>query len=444
MVNFDENQNLIERWSSLSDEDLKAFDKEVKTLKLDTIEQAQENGVTLEEIAALATPADKIKDLPRGETPNTNDLATLTALVDDEINIRHDNLDSQPVEISEKDVESEARWFAERDAKYAEIESASMHLVFDPEGRNGFAERNDFAGMADMFRPTNKESYSVYACIAPVGTEFENPLENAKYETKNADTVILSGTQGELWTTNKEKVAKTYQINGQEIEYGAISKDCGKDGVCADWVEIQTKPQPKGSVFAMQLGENQTATVETSWATLEAKSGGFIVCDGDKDGKPDMSSLRVIDEEVFMKTHNLEAFPELQEKARDMDLSTPKPEQSFVPENYKTITHYANGERDMAVKDSFSVDALKDEIDYDALAAEVERKPEPRSPSVVLTEPAKPNISEISRSSVVQKNASITPQKEPAETSAARYEDNSIDKFLPKSNDDTGHDGLGS
>jgi hypothetical protein len=242
----------------------------------------------------------------------------------------------------------------------------SQHLVFDQSGRN------DFESLAERFKPTNKESYSVYACVAPVGTKFENPLENASYETKNADTVILSGTQGELWTTDKNRVANTYRLNGEAIDFDKISKDCGADGVCADWVEIQTKPQPQGSVFAMQLAENQTATVETSWATLEAKPGGFIVCDA-KDGKPDMTSLRVIDEEVFMKTHNLEAFPEFQDAAKTMDLSTPVPTGNFMPESYKEAT----AEKVEVYDDPFGLGGG----DFDVTAFDRELNPDKPKPS---------------------------------------------------------------
>ena len=204
------------------------------------------------------------------------------------------------------------------------------------------------------WKKTCKKQYSVYMCMPGPGISIHNFLEKANYVTDNRANVVLSGTIGEQWVTNIEKVAKTYKFaDGTPITASTLNNRM-KSGRL-DWTEIKTLQLPYGSSFACFLPKQnfRDFPIQTSWAVLIANSsankvlkGDFLVCDANADGSPNLSDIRVVNEKIFVRTYDLRGIrKEDRVKASEDELNTPKPTKSLgIKLNLKDATKTVMGQ----------------------------------------------------------------------------------------------------
>lgn len=187
------------------------------------------------------------------------------------------------------------------------------------------------------WKKTRKKSYEVYMCRPLPGTGCVNVLENAKYVTDQNKQFILSGTVGETWVIDINKLVKTYTFaDGSEITPESLSKKCDKTGQI-DWIKLKTRPNVAVN-WALFLPKNiQNFPVQTSWGDvlyanrqgIDHGHGDFLVCADDGAGHPNLSDVWVVNGKVFPTTYDLHAFSNMFSNAV-ASANTIQPKTSFV------------------------------------------------------------------------------------------------------------------
>lgn len=171
-----------------------------------------------------------------------------------------------------------------------------------------------------------KKSYIIRVKLAKPGEKYYNRLEDAHYEGKSGEAVLI-GTQNEEWTTLIENVCKKYTlINGKPLESSMLKETpIGIKTIVGENAE---------KVFAFHIKQNKDTTdkygVKTSWgAELTINSSKSEHGDGDwvvsyaKDGQIDENNLAVINGLVFKDTY--QKWKETKEKkvnpVEDIDIN---------------------------------------------------------------------------------------------------------------------------
>ncbi len=196
------------------------------------------------------------------------------------------------------------------------------------------------------WKRTHKKQYEVYMCRPIIGTECQNMLEGAKYVTDKNKQFILSGTVGENWIIDVNKLAKTYTFeDGTPITPDTLRAKCRNDGQI-DWVKLKTRSDALTN-WAFHLPNSiQNFPVQTSWGdTLFANRSGvahlmgdFLVC-SDAGGQPNFSDVWVVNGEIFPRTYDLHAFPNMFTQYITSS-DTIKPQRSFIKND--TSFEYVN------------------------------------------------------------------------------------------------------
>ena len=127
---------------------------------------------------------------------------------------------------------------------------------------------------------TGKKKYTIQAMMTDSELSFHNELEDADYSvTDDAETVVLKGTRGEMWTSPLSKVICTYTKPDGCALCEADFSDRGT------YIDIVTIPA-LDSNYAMFVPEEVSVTVETAWGdTLHTNldnaphgKGDYLVC----------------------------------------------------------------------------------------------------------------------------------------------------------------------
>lgn len=205
----------------------------------------------------------------------------------------------------------------------------------------------DFRNPANWKR-TSKKLYNVYMCRPEFGTAVHNRLEHCDYTTNEKKQFVLSGTVGEQWVIDGNKLASTYEfedgtpINPQTL--GAkIAK--GTNGQI-DWIKLRTR-QSTGQfnyAFHLPINEIRDFPVKTSWGeTLYANKGNeghgtgdFLVCATNPDGSPNLNDMWVVNGNVFATTYDMRPFPGIASKEA-LEHETEKPSVSLVTYTGHTV-----------------------------------------------------------------------------------------------------------
>lgn len=198
------------------------------------------------------------------------------------------------------------------------------------------------------WKKTHKKSYEVYVCRPLQGAECTNRLEGTHYVTDENKQFILSGTVGETWTIDVNKLAKTYTFaDGAQISDETLTMRCNADGQMG-WQKLKTRSDANIN-WAMLIPKSvENFPVQTSWGdTLLANRpgighglGDFLVCADNGYGQPNLNDVWVVNGEVFPTTYDLHAFPNM--FTRDVTTATaPYPKHNFVRNNIGTNNLYS-------------------------------------------------------------------------------------------------------
>lgn len=193
------------------------------------------------------------------------------------------------------------------------------------------------------WKRTHKKSYDVYMCRPLPGTKCANELEGSQYITDANRQFIISGTAGETWAIDVNKLAKTYTFaDGTPITPNTLGAKCKSDGQI-EWIKISTRNDTTPN-WAFHIPKSiQNFPVKTSWGdTLYANKtgvkhlkGDFLVCT-DVGGHPNFNDTWVVNGEIFPKTYDLHAFPHMFDAAAT-SCETVKPVQNFTVINKRRV-----------------------------------------------------------------------------------------------------------
>ena len=199
------------------------------------------------------------------------------------------------------------------------------------------------------YKKCQKKKYNIWVCMPQIGTCVINKLEQAQvakqfngktyftlsnlkdmkksnsdiisYLGKNAYIVdekkrfVLSGTQGELWTIDINKLAKTYVFgDGTIINESTLNDRINKDKAphTMDWQLIESKGANGEFNFAMQVPFPNVFQIQTSWGSILTGNdpiihhgkGDFIVCSVNPDGSPNLNDRWIVNGLIFGDTYD--------------------------------------------------------------------------------------------------------------------------------------------
>ena len=206
-----------------------------------------------------------------------------------------------------------------------------------------------------IFKQTRKKKYNVYMCMPPKGTQVTNRLEGSHYQTDENKPFVLSGTVGETWVIDANKLAKTYTFaDGSTITSESLKSKL-KNGLI-DWVKLTTKQVGMDINFAAHLPLSiKNYPVPTSWGDIlyanrdgvSHGNGDFLVC-ASINGQPNYNDMWVVNGEIFPSTYDMRAFP---------GLGSGTAKETPVPKSIMTAINGKKTEKQNKVK--YIINALK-------------------------------------------------------------------------------------
>lgn len=156
----------------------------------------------------------------------------------------------------------------------------------------------------DMFKSVQKTEYEVTLSIPKVGEHLYNALEASYYEVSENRPYLLTGTCGESWVVNYDKLRKAYVLlDGTEIpEYTELDAP----------IRIKTKGADEGIRACKLPLQYENLPIETGWGDyLFVNRRGINHADGDyimlcgtlnSDGTVD-GDMWSVNGEVFKNTY---------------------------------------------------------------------------------------------------------------------------------------------
>ena len=94
-----------------------------------------------------------------------------------------------------------------------------------------------------QWKKTCKKKYQIWVCMPKLGTKVYNKLEDSHYETNEKRPFVLSGTFGEQWIVDFDKLVKTYKFpDGTPITLDALKKKGHPYTI--EWFKIETVDDP--------------------------------------------------------------------------------------------------------------------------------------------------------------------------------------------------------
>ena len=168
-----------------------------------------------------------------------------------------------------------------------------------------------------------KTSYVIQAKRDDSIKEVYNCLERSNVSVRENE-VILKGLLGEMWAISEKKFLDRYtDTKGNSLKYLVekknfdwvdvatkasntiyysclvpIGKECGIYGMATDKENEAVYHNAKGEGFRTLFLINSSDSISTHG------DGDRLLC-ADKDGKPDISDIWVVDGEIFLKTYKL-------------------------------------------------------------------------------------------------------------------------------------------
>ena len=164
-------------------------------------------------------------------------------------------------------------------------------------------------------RAYDPSSYDVKIEKVAPGTKVHNKLENADYVTDENRCFVVTGTAGEQWPVNGDKLKNKYGIDPDTVEEGeqtVAHVNGGSDGI-----------------WAVPVTGNHK--IETSWGdVLETNAAGVEHGDGDYivSNTPDFSDAWVVNGAVFGNTYEESEANSFVGKAFDSVASKTAPDDS--------------------------------------------------------------------------------------------------------------------
>lgn len=174
------------------------------------------------------------------------------------------------------------------------------------------------------YKRTCKKRYEITAEMPLEGTRVYNKFEQANYVTNSEKQFVLTGTAGEQWVIDVNKLAKTYTLaDGRPITKDILSRmvvgTTNEFGLRVPVIKPFKIATTRGPInWAIHIPINYVFQIPTSWGdilTVNAPNinhghGDYIVC-SDIYGCPNLNDRWVVNGNIFPDTYDMRAFPGL-------------------------------------------------------------------------------------------------------------------------------------
>ena len=176
-----------------------------------------------------------------------------------------------------------------------------------------------------LYKQTRKKKYTIAVSMPELGTHVTNFLEGANYITDKNKPFVLTGTVGEQWVIDGNKLAKTYTFeNGDIIDAKTCKsrmKECyneaGNKITYMQRQRITTKPNSIIN-WAIFVPKEIICQIPTSWGDILTVNnpniphglGDYIVC-SDAGNAPNLEDRWVVNGLIFQNTYDMRAFPNM-------------------------------------------------------------------------------------------------------------------------------------
>ena len=175
------------------------------------------------------------------------------------------------------------------------------------------------------YKRTHKKKYQIWASMPPEGTQVSNFLEKSNYVTSQKKQFVLTGTVGEKWVVDVEKLCKTYTTaDGKPITKELLSSMIVKgyarnsDKAIPIIKPFKIEALPGNINWAMFVPRQYVFQIPTAWGdiltvndpSVPHGAGDFIVC-ADAGGEPNLGDRWVVNGAIFADTYDMRAFPNM-------------------------------------------------------------------------------------------------------------------------------------
>lgn len=184
------------------------------------------------------------------------------------------------------------------------------------------------------YKTARKKSYTIWCAKPSLGTTVYNNLEDCNYTTTAEKQFVLSGTRGEQWVIDINKLAKTYTFgDGTPITEEALKAKL-KNGVI-DWFQVKTITD-NNTLFAVFVPANYQFQVPTSWGDvlngnrpeIAHGKGDFVLC-ANANGQPNVQDRWIVNGAVFADTYDNRGWGDCLAPSEN-DGNVPKPQIEIV------------------------------------------------------------------------------------------------------------------
>lgn len=191
-----------------------------------------------------------------------------------------------------------------------------------------------------MWKATSIKRHDSYVCMPKIGTPWVNRLSDISGQTSSSERFILSDTFGDKMGLSARELSYNYRFYGS----GDITFDTLKDKIerdLIDWIRVEAKST--GVYWAFHLNQQKYGNtcrnypVQTCYGIVIANKAGvqhgvgdFLVCK-DRNGRPDFSTIKVVNGKLFVLTYDMRAFPGVVDGGTT-SADAPKPATIFTPE----------------------------------------------------------------------------------------------------------------
>ena len=175
----------------------------------------------------------------------------------------------------------------------------------------------------ENYKRTHKKKYTIEASMPPEGTVVFNVLENTMYKTSSEKQFVLTGTIGEQWVIDVNKLCKTYTFeDGTPINKESLSRKVVrgyKDNIpCPCIKPFKITSIPGVDNWAIHVPKQYVFQIPTAWGDVLTVNnpdqshgkGDYIVC-ADAGGYPNLNDRWVVNGEIFADTYDMRAFPNM-------------------------------------------------------------------------------------------------------------------------------------
>lgn len=219
-----------------------------------------------------------------------------------------------------------------------------------------------------LWKSTTVKKWHSYVCLPPMGTPWNYVWMGTSGVTDAKERFIILNPLGDKYAITAKELAKFYVFaNGEAINTDTVVNRL--ESGLMDWEEIIARPGRPLWAYHLDPKKYGSAVVDVPIVTksgvyvanrseVKHTIGDFLVCD-DLNGRPDMDTLTLIPDRLFIVTHDMRSFPGLVDSGETIS-NVQKPKSIFTEKKLRQISARREQEEKEALEEQ--LDLCKDSL----------------------------------------------------------------------------------